>query len=863
MQTETSFAELLGRYVSQGGYSYGQLARLSGLPKRTIAHWLEGIVARPRDWRDLIRLASALRLDETRTDQLLQAARHVSLAQLQAQAADEAERRLLAPWTEAIRGRLEQVPFQVVMDLPYFVGRERESEAIRRVLLGGQAVKLCSLHGMAGAGKTALATHLAYQLRSHFPDGVLWARLDHADTLSILISFARAYGLEVGEYQDVESRSRAVRDLLAHKRALIILDNVETSDQAQPLLPPSGSCAVILTSRRHDLAIARGAQRFQIGPFERPADSFELFTKLLGKEIVEREQIALAEIATLLGHLPLALDIAASRMAHEPGWSAAEFLARLRKEESRLGELVYENQSVRLSFSLSHQHLTPEQQRIFHALGVFAGEDFSVEAVARVAALENGAAADRLRGLYALSLVQLGRPGRYRLHPLLRDMALEGETGTAPRQQMVSFFMEYAAAHRENYKALDLEINNLLAALQVAFEQNLGPDLMRGAEALATYLDVHGLYPQAELHLGQAIRVAEALKNRAAQASLLCQLGLASIHAGRLADAERHLREGLELTRQDETLAPISVLLLGYLGQAAFFRSDFGEMEQYLQQSLVLARALHQNEVVCRLLDGLNEVAQRQGAYDAAEAYAREGLALARRLENPELIGLLLKGLATVIFEKCGDYTEVNAGLQESLGLARELGHPRVLCEALLSSGYVLCEHGDYVAAETCLQEALQLLQNVDFPIPRVFVLCTLGLTAHGREKYAQAATYLSEGLALARKIGVAVLIAPMQTAWGRLHFKQQEWNAAAAAFSEALEISRRTGVRVQIGQALYGLAQVAAAQGDLESARQYGAESLSILETCGHRTQAEVQAWVSMQQLMVTRAPGARFPDP
>jgi tetratricopeptide (TPR) repeat protein len=221
-------------------------------------------------------------------------------------------------------------------------------------------------------------------------------------------------------------------------------------------------------------------------------------------------------------------------------------------------------------------------------------------------------------------------------------------------------------------------------------------------------------------------------------------------------------------------------------------------------------------------------------------------LALARRLENPELISLLLKSLANVIFERGGDYTEVNVCLQESLALARELGHPRIICTSLLSVGYITCEHGDYESAEAALQEALGLMQGADFPMERIFILCTLGLTARGRRMYAQATDYLREGLALARQMEMAVLTAPIQNAWGWLHFEQQAWEAAAEAFSEALEISRQTGVRVQTAQALYGLARVAAARGDPTAANHHGEESLAILEAIGHRTRTDVQAWLS-----------------
>jgi tetratricopeptide (TPR) repeat protein/transcriptional regulator with XRE-family HTH domain len=853
---ETSFTETLKTYVNQRGYTFGQLARLTGLPKRTIANWLEGVVIRPRDWRDLVRLAAGLHLDETDATQLLQAAQYPGVAQLLAQVTSDADCQLLAPWAEAVQRRLDQCPFQVIADLPHFVGREHEIEILRNALLNSQSNNLCSLHGMAGAGKTALATHLTYQLRAYFPDGVLWARLDKADTLSILSSFARAYRVDITDYKDIESRSRVVRELLAHKRALVVLDNVETSEQVEPLLPPSGHCVVLITTRRHDLAVTRGAQRFEIGPFTRSEEAFDLFARLLGSEQAQRERESLIEIADLLGHLPLALDITASRMAYEPGWSAAEFLSRLRREKNRLSELVYENQSVRLSFNISYQKLSPDHQHVFHALGVFGGEDFSLDAAATITERECETAADDMRSLYALSLIQVGRPGRYRLHPLLRDLALEGQSNDASRRRMVAFFVRYAESQREVYDALDLEISNLLAALQVAFDHSLYTDLIRGAEALCTYLDVRGLYPQLELHLGRAIQAAESLGDEAAQASLLCKLGLALIHAGKLTTAEQNLQEGLQLAHQEGTAA----LLLGYLGLAAYFRCDYDQMEKYLLEALPLARRARQDETLCRLLEGLSEAAQRRGNYAAAEVYCREGLALAHRLENQELISLLLKDLGNALFEKGGDYAEVSAYLQESLTAARDLGHLRIICTSLLSLGHVSCEHGDYELAEAYLHEALQLMHETDFPMERTFILCTLGLTALGREMYVQAADYLCEGLALSRRLGMAVLIAPIQNAWGWLHFKQKAWDAAAEAFGEALEISQQTGVRVQIAQALWGLAHLDMVVGNFAAAHQHGNESLTILETIGHRSQAEVRVWLS--EALAQNVPEVHEPD-
>ena len=114
----------------------------------------------------------------------------------------------------------------------------------------GRQVTMTSLRGMGGVGKTALAARLAYQLREHFSDGVLWARLDTSDTLSVLAAFAAAYGQDVSPHRDVAGRAAAVRGILAGKRVLIVLDNAEESAQIRPLLPPStGQIGVIIWNR--------------------------------------------------------------------------------------------------------------------------------------------------------------------------------------------------------------------------------------------------------------------------------------------------------------------------------------------------------------------------------------------------------------------------------------------------------------------------------------------------------------------------------------------------------------------------------------------------------------------------------------
>ena len=336
-----------------------------------------------------------------------------------------AERALLAPWAEAIRRQCDRAPFQAIPDLAYFAGREEELQLLRRALLSDKPSPIVCLQGMGGAGKTALAAHLAYQLRPCFPAGVLWVRSNLASPRSALEVLARTCADAPRGRPGRAERSVSARDLLAQKRALLILDHVKHAADIQALLPGNGSCAVLITSRRHDLPLPAEALRVPIGPFQRErCEAMEVFARFLEPAHVRQEKQDLIAIADLIGHLPLAVVIAASRMAYEPGWSAAGFAARMRQEPRRLHELDYENLSVRRSFAAGYDALSPPLRRCFVALGLL-GEDFGTAAVAAVTAQPVEEAREQMRQLCSVSLVQHERPDRYRLHPLLRDYARE------------------------------------------------------------------------------------------------------------------------------------------------------------------------------------------------------------------------------------------------------------------------------------------------------------------------------------------------------------------------------------------------------------------------------------------------------
>lgn len=812
-------ADLLTQFIKRSGYTPGQLEKLSGVPKPTIVNWMEGRVKRPRVLADLVRLTAVLHLTEKDASQLLQSAGHPTIAELRRdlhQMPDETLTKLLDHWEQKPQIKEESpAPFQAMAHLPYFVGRGEVLAQLKATLLAGEHATLYSIQGMGGVGKTALAAHLAYQLRLTFPDGVLWARVDTSDTMSILSTFASAYGLDVRQYGDVGSRSRIVRELLAHKRAFIVLDNAQSSEQVKPLLPPTGSCAVLITTRRHDLAVTRGATRLVLGPFaSEGGEAVALFAQVLGDERVEGERPLFVELANLLGHLPLAVAIAAGRLAYEPGWSTAEFVQRVQQERRRLAELESEDQSVQLSFNPSFQHLLPEQQQFFAALSVFAGDDFSSEATAVVANLPHDVAQDYLRKLYALSLVQAGReagagqPNRYRLHLLLRDYAAQqlGED-TAVQQRLIRYFVTFAQANRHNFAALDLEQKNVLTALQLA--EQLGQTAVFVAGVLAFYLfwEAKGLYEVAGDFL-RRVETAVAQQNNPA----------------------------------------LQMQFHHYRGRLAQRQGEYIEAEDQFETALLLARSLGADEELSHLLRALGVLAARRGDYVLADAYYKEGLALAKTLGHGGIVSNFLRGLGVQAYMR-GDFARAEAFYEEGLALIGMLDEDTPDAKGqggmLWGLGVLAQEQGDLAGAQDYFEQSLALARQVGQQERVILLLRMLADVAVAQNLPVQATAHWQEALTLGQDIGHRWQVARVLSEWGEYQILVGDTAVAHETFQELFRLARILQSQELVAVALFGLARETAVRGDLDTAREHGRESLDTFTAIGHAKVQEVNEWL------------------
>jgi len=293
---------------------------------------------------------------------------------------------------------------------------------------------------MGGIGKTALAVHVAHRLRDRFPDGQLFVSLQ--GTMSplrpaeVLARFLHDLGLPDAAIPAGEAeRAAQYRTVLAGRRVLVVLDDARDAAQVRPLLPGTAGCGVIVTSRSA-LPGLSGATLLGLGVLD-DGEARELFTAIVGPQRVAAEPDAAARVLASCAGLPLAVRIAASRLASRPGWSIAHLAAKLADERTRLAELTAGDLAVRASFAVSYDALpaaggpaAPDPARVFRLLGLPAAAVLSLPAIAALAGRQAGETAAALETLTEAHLLECPAPDRYRLHDLLRSYAADLAQGT-------------------------------------------------------------------------------------------------------------------------------------------------------------------------------------------------------------------------------------------------------------------------------------------------------------------------------------------------------------------------------------------------------------------------------------------------
>ena len=341
-------------------------------------------------------------------------------------------------------------PAQLPHDTDGFTGRDAElarsiawvppPAAVDSEIPDPVPVVITVIDGTAGVGKTAFAVHVAHRIAAHFPDGQLFIDLRGFTPHEAPMTAGDALGHLLGGLgadpqhlpADPDDRAAMYRTMLAGRRVLIVLDNANSAAQVRPLLPGTGTCQVLITSRnRLDGLIARdGARRVALDVLN-PDEATTLLGRFCRAGQVTAEPGAAADLARLCGYLPLALRIVAQRAAARVGETLSDLATGLAAEHERLDLLEFGDDvaSVRAAFRCSYHALPANTAAGFRVLGTYPGVQISAPAAAALLGSTQSSARLLLDELARRHLIEDTGRGRYRLHDLIRCYAAEQAAG--------------------------------------------------------------------------------------------------------------------------------------------------------------------------------------------------------------------------------------------------------------------------------------------------------------------------------------------------------------------------------------------------------------------------------------------------
>ncbi|MFE1951110.1 BTAD domain-containing putative transcriptional regulator [Streptomyces sp. NPDC059524] len=611
-------------------------------------------------------------------------------------------------------------PAQLPATVPDFTGRASFVDELSEVLSSahsetgtGSVMAVSAVAGIGGVGKTTLAVHVAHASRAAFPDGQLYVDLQGAgaraaEPETVLGSFLRALGTADSAIPDtLEERAALYRSTLDGRRVLVLLDNARDAAQVRPLLPGTEGCAALITGRVRMVDLA-GAHLVDLDVMS-PEEALLLFTRIVGEERVASEREAALDVVAACGFLPLAIRIAASRLAARRTWTVSVLAAKLADERRRLDELQAGDLAVKATFELGYGQLEPPQARAFRLLGLADGPDISLAAAAAALNLDQDETEDLLESLVDTSLLESAAPGRYRYHDLVRLYAracaerdeLPPEEREAAMSRLLDFYLATAAGvyaierpgdrlvdhleptshpgisfagSREAQDWLYAEANCLIACVRQSAD---GPRLRRSVDLLWAAKDLaeSGANSRAYEIAATAVRdAARGSEDIRAEARARTTLTNVLLIAGRFDEAEEEARLAMQRADEAGDMLP-NCWAANDRGIIAIYQNRHADGESYLEQAISNFRAdgnaVGEASARCNLsrihlamgrLSSAIELAQQ-----GIDVYDRMGLTL--RLAN----GRYALGMALT---RAGKFTEALNQLTEALALFHENRQP-------------------------------------------------------------------------------------------------------------------------------------------------------------------------------------------
>ena len=694
------------------------------------------------------------------------------------------------------------------------VGREQEAAAVCGFLQRAE-VRLVTLTGAGGIGKTRLSLEVATRLLDAFADGVCFVQLAPlSDHKLVLPTIAQTLGIK-------ETGAASILDLLKttlrERHLLLLLDNFEqvlaAAAQLVDVLAGCPHVKVLVTSRA--LLHVHGEHEFQVPPLALPTLTQQGAPETLAQyaavalflerardikpafALTQTNADAIVRICRHLDGLPLAIELAAARMKLFPPEALLQRLAhRLTILTSGAQDAPPRQQTLRKTLAWSYDLLHAEEQRLFRRLSVFI-DGCCMEAIEAVSRAVDGGTVqvvDEVASLMDNSLLQVREQesGESRLLMLetIREYGLEclstsGERATTQQAHAAYFLMLAEKAEPE-----------LVGPQQVAWFARLEQEYANLRAALEWLLEQGEPRPPVEM----ALRLGSAL------------YWFWRAH-GHINEGRNFLERALEVSEGCTTLMRAKALMAA--AGLAFAQSDYERTEILSQESLALSRNLGDQEGSARALYYLGFVAWERGQTEASRSLLADSVALARTTGSQERIAWALFLLA-LIESSQGKYTRARALLEESLALHRKRGDKRGIAHTLPQLAQVLLVSlGDPSLIRSLLDECLAISKEVGFKEGIAAALSYAGQLALTQGSVDMSREQIEESVRVYKELGHRHGTAEALCALGRVATVQGDYETARARYEESLEIAREIDDKPFLASGLEGLAGLVGVQGE------------------------------------------------
>ncbi|BDI29302.1 hypothetical protein CCAX7_13530 [Capsulimonas corticalis] len=673
--------------------------------------------------------------------------------------------------------------------LTRFFGRDAEIAQAQSLLTSGK-VRLLTLTGIGGGGKTRLAVEIAGRIAVDFSSAVWFAPLaDLSDARSIPSAIAEA--LRLTPSADTPPLDLIVTSLSAQP-SLLVLDNLEhLVEEAAPivreLLARAPSLTILVTSRQR-LGL-QGEREISVPPLESPVGSFKTNGRAVSPErlmemdaiqlFVDRAQAvrpafkvtaqnaaAIAQLCERLEGIPLVIELCAAwAQTLTPAQMLTQLTRRFELLVSRSVDIAPRHQSLRAALDYSYVQLPENLQRFFGRLSVFRG-GWTLESAEAVGGssfadtssyvILEAVTTLRERSLILADETEEGGAFRYRMLETLREFAAE-QVPPDEREELHRAHAEYLMALAEAaepeiaggdqapwLERMEAEHDNFRAAMHWALESESAEIGLRLAGALAYFWEARGYLGEGQEWLEKLLALPQATSDslRRVRANALTGRGYLMRNQGASAGIDAVMEEALRLWRaigDDHGLA----VTLQVLATLAYSREDCDLARVYLEEGLELSRKLGDPMLVAQAMLNLGNIALEQAEFPEALEFYSDSLEIFRAARNRVRIAHVLNNMGLVArFQE--DYPRAFTLLQESLETGIELTGRAANATTLLNLGTLYRLDGQFALARATLSEAVMVAQEVGERRLLAYVIKELGHLACVEHKFSESVRLLS-----------------------------------------------------------------------------------------------------------------------